>query len=110
MNRSLVVLLALVVLGSGVLGSVVACGGSERASRPGLVGSGAGGEGGAPGPGPSECTAEREGCLCEAPGDEVDCKVIETFGDYTTCTIGVYTCGDDGRWGPCIGERTTTPL
>lgn len=55
------------------------------------------------------CRAERTGCLCDEPDKTVDCKVIETFGNYVTCTIGVYTCQEDGKWGPCIGERITTP-
>lgn len=33
-------------------------------------------------------------------------SVVETFEDYVTCSEGTRTC-TDGRWGECIGTRTT---
>lgn len=59
---------------------------------------------------PSGCRSKVEGCLCDEIGGKTACKVYETFGDYVTCTTGDLTCGEDKKWGPCIGERTTTPL
>jgi|GEM_PF-5213933 len=55
------------------------------------------------------CKTEKTGCSCDEPGSTFDCKEYENFEDYVTCTIGVVTCQEDLRWGPCIGERTTQP-
>jgi hypothetical protein len=112
---------SLLLLLSFVLGAwgTVACSGQETApppvyNRPKGDGGGGGeggdsGAGGSAGSGNGNCTAERTGCDCEKVGITTPCRVYETFDDYTTCTVGVYTCQDDLTWGECIGERTTVP-
>jgi hypothetical protein len=105
-------------LGWLALVSVIACAAEQKAPPPVFERpDGSGGGAGAPSEGGSagessggtsgRCSKEEEGCTCDEIGKTVDCKVYEQFDDYVTCTIGVYTCGDDLIWGPCIGERTT---
>src|SRR5688572_6182544 len=44
---------------------------------------------------------------CSEEGASVPCgSVVEQFEDYVTCSEGTRTC-TDGRWGECIGTRTT---
>lgn len=44
---------------------------------------------------------------CEEEGASVPCgSVIERFEDYVTCSEGARTC-TAGKWGECIGTRTT---
>ena len=44
---------------------------------------------------------------CEEEGESVPCgKVIESFEDYVTGSEGTRSC-IDGKWGVCIGSRTT---
>lgn len=102
------------------MGTIYGCG-SERPGPPPIFTpkptGGAGGERGAEGgesnlggQGPTGCRSLVEGCVCTEPGETTPCKVYETFGNYVTCTEGFLTCGENEKWGPCIGERTTTPL
>ena len=43
------------------------------------------------------------GCPCLNPGQTIECKVFRTSGDYVACSLGQRVCGDDHKWGECIG-------
>jgi hypothetical protein len=55
------------------------------------------------------CARPNAGCACETPGESVECGELQVrSGDYATCSIGVRLCGDEGRWGECVGNQTVT--
>lgn len=52
------------------------------------------------------CDPPREGCGCEDADEEMECgTVVRHSADYITCSYGVMTCGEDGKWGTCIGDE-----
>lgn len=49
------------------------------------------------------CTAGKQGCPCDVPGQRVSCGVlVSKNGSYVTCTEGTAVC-DNGSWGACMG-------
>lgn len=44
-----------------------------------------------------------QGCPCEAPDASAACQAKRQVGDYTSCEPGLRYCGDDGKWGVCVG-------
>jgi hypothetical protein len=59
--------------------------------------------------GPSDCSTASEGCACAVPGSWTECKKIRKVGDYISCSTGTITCGDDKKFGPCIGDSIWSP-
>jgi len=59
--------------------------------------------------GPTDCNSANEGCACSTPGSWTECRKVRKSGDYISCSIGTITCGDDKKWGPCIGDTIWAP-
>jgi hypothetical protein len=58
---------------------------------------------------PKTCTSTDEGCPCTKPGATAACgEVLFKSDDYITCSIGTRTCGDDRKWGTCVGMQVIT--
>jgi hypothetical protein len=52
------------------------------------------------------CATPNTGCACDNPGNVIDCgEVQRRTGDYVSCSMGRRTCGTDGTWGTCLGDR-----
>ncbi|HEY1957240.1 MAG TPA: hypothetical protein VGH28_16590 [Polyangiaceae bacterium] len=50
------------------------------------------------------CDQPAEGCPCTDVGTKAYCGMTyRVSGDHVDCSPGYFTCGDDGRWGACIG-------
>jgi hypothetical protein len=91
--RAWIALVALVALVASVLSS--ACGSAD--DHPPGAGGGSLPPGGVP-----QCDNDT-GCPCLNPGQTIECKVIRRSGDYVACSVGERVCGDDGKWGECVG-------
>jgi hypothetical protein len=58
--------------------------------------------------GGDSCATPGVGCPCSVPGQSLSCgKVVQTDGNYVSCSEGTRTC-DDGAWSDCIGQYVTT--
>jgi hypothetical protein len=56
------------------------------------------------------CTTATTGCACDDAGAEISCgQVHRVSGDYVSCSPGFITCGVDGVWGACLGDRVGDP-
>lgn len=70
---------------------------------------GGGGDDGEKPPIADPCQTPNTGCGCGDPGQTVDCGQVERrSGDYVSCSVGVRTCGENGKWGACIGDSIST--
>jgi hypothetical protein len=49
------------------------------------------------------CVNPDEGCPCGDAGATAPCTAVRVAGTYKSCEPGVRSCGDDGRWGVCVG-------
>ena len=50
------------------------------------------------------------GCACEDAGASISCgQVHRVSGNYVSCSPGFITCGADGVWGDCLGDRVGDP-
>ena len=56
------------------------------------------------------CTTATPGCACATTGASVACgQIHRVSGDYVSCSPGFITCGADGVWGDCLGDRVGDP-
>lgn len=54
--------------------------------------------------GPNCSAPGHAGCPCSSTGETAACgDVVETSGDYVTCSMGNSTC-NGSTWGPCVGH------
>jgi hypothetical protein len=62
-------------------------------------------DGGAP-----TCTTDTTGCSCADAGATIACgQVHRVSGGYVSCSPGFITCGADGVWSDCLGDRVGDP-
>lgn len=56
--------------------------------------------------GPTDpCDPPVAGCPCVDAGEQLYCGVVyRTSGGHVDCSRGYRTCGEDGGWGPCLGD------
>lgn len=88
------------------LGAFVALTGCGPSPNPGEEGSTVGPDGSIGGGDP--CATPDVGCSCTQPGQSMNCgNVVQTAGNYVTCSEGTRTC-DDGVWSDCVGQYVTT--